>query len=178
MNALPDLIIGKIVLITAPRAAQEVLLELAAGLARRGPVRVLDGGNQFNAYHLARTLRRYTPQIEAALSRVSLARAFTCYQMEALLATCPIQAAPTLVLDFPATFYDESVSLVERKRLMEHCVGHLRRLSGRAPVAVGARLVPPNQPERTALFSILRCAADQLWEVEAPALPAPPPTLF
>ncbi len=177
--ALPDLPSGKIVLVLAAHGAQEVLLELAAGLARRGPLRVLDGGNRFNAYRLARLLRRQTPELSAALNRISLARAFTCYQVETLVAASSADPPmPTLILDLLSTFYDESVSLGERRWLLERCMQHLRRLGEQAPVAVSAQPALPAQAERASLLRILQEAADQVWEMEAPTLPAPPPRLF
>ena len=52
-------------------------------LAERGPVRVLDGGNQFNAYLIARQLHG-RPDL---LDRISISRMFTCYQVLASLDT-------------------------------------------------------------------------------------------
>jgi len=161
------------------------MVELAAGLARRGTMRVLDGGNLFNAYLVARALRRQTVNIPAALERIFLARAFTCYQMEALLAASPAQPVPTLVLDLPATFYDESVRLPERQRLLARAVRHLRRLSSQAPVAVSARPAPAaaqagsvGLAERAGLLDILIEAVDRVWEADLPAAPDLPPRLF
>lgn len=175
-------------LFLAPRAAQGIMIELAAGLARRGAPRVLDGGNLFNAYLLARALRRQTVELQAALGRIVLARAFTCYQMEALLAASPALPNPTLVLDLPALYYDESVPLRERQRLLQRGVQHLRRLSRQAPVAVSARPAQAasrgpfagqvGQAERAALLDILIGAVDRVWEADLPAAPALPPRLF
>ena len=172
-------------LLLAPHAAQGMMIELAAGLARRGELRVLDGGNLFNAYLLARALRRQTVDILAAMERVSLARAFTCYQMDALLAASPAQPVPTLVLDLPAMYYDESVPLPERQRLLARGVQHLRRLSSQAPVAVSARPAPaaagaglPGLAERAALLDILIEAVDRVWEADMPVAPELPPRLF
>ncbi|MDD5368574.1 MAG: hypothetical protein PHQ40_05780 [Anaerolineaceae bacterium] len=177
-NLLPDLQTGAVVLVLGPRAAQGAMLELSAGLACRGALRVLDGGNQFNAYRLARALRRQTVDIHTAMARISLARAFTCYQMEALLASSATQPIPTLVFDLLATFYDESVALTERRRLLGRAVRHLQRLSQAAPVAVSAQPAGPAQAERTVLLEMLRSVTGLAWELEMPTLPALPPALF
>ncbi len=177
-GALTDLPVGKIVCVVAPHSAHRILLDLAAMLACRGPLSVLDGGNRFDAYRLARSLRQRTVTITPLLDRISLARAFTCYQMEALLAAATLPALPTLVLDLLATFYDESVSLAERCWLLERCMGHLRTLSQRAPVAVSAYPASPDQPERLELLGILFEAADQVWEMDLPAPPVEPLRLF
>ncbi len=167
MDAQIDLPTGNVVLVIGQHAAQDAMIELAGGLVHLGRVRVLDGGNQFNAYWLARSLRRRSPEMFPMLSRVSLARAFTCYQMETMLAESRSLATPTIVMDLLATFFDESVALPERRRLLQRAVDHLRRLCQQAPLAVGARPPIPGS-ERGELYAILRDAADQVWEVGVP----------
>jgi hypothetical protein len=46
----------------------------------------MDGGNRFDAHQIARYIRRQSSQLDAILGRIAIARAFTCYQMAALLA--------------------------------------------------------------------------------------------
>ena len=74
--------------------------------ALRGPVTVLDGGNRFNAYLVARGARGQTELLE----RITVSRAFTCYQMLTLLETTHPLPRPILILDLLNTYYDESVS--------------------------------------------------------------------
>jgi len=195
MQTLPDLVSGQVLLVIAPQAAWQGMLEMAARLSLRGALRVLDGGNQFNAYQVARALRRHTTDIERALGRIDLARVFTCYQMETLLLQAMPQIIPTLVLDFLSTFYDENVPFAERRRLVLRCAGYLRRLSARVPVVVSAQPAAPPPPgayreklhgfghgipggplgERAALLDLLRRSADQVseWEPPPPILPQP-----
>ena len=72
--------------LVGPHAASTAMLTFAARLAVHAPLRVLDGGNQFNAREVARLLRsQNAPDVYAALERIRVARAFTCYQMLALL---------------------------------------------------------------------------------------------
>jgi hypothetical protein len=175
---LPELVSGQILLVVAPHAAREGMLQLAAGLASRGSIRVLDGGNQFNAYQVARAARRQSADIDTLLERIFLARAFTCYQMGALLLSTRAHPFPTLVLDFLATFHDENVPMAERRRLLQHCSGHLRRLSQSAAVVISARPADPGHPERVELLSSLRRCADQVAEWEAPAPALLQPVLF
>lgn len=140
-------------LVLAPRRiGRDWMNTFAARLALVGPVLVLDGGNSFDALSIARQVRRQTVNLEAVLGRLRVARAFTCYQMAAMLGSLPgetaglmkdekdFQAGPPalLVLDFLATFCDESVPLLERSRLLEQALTHLRRLSASAPMAVSA----------------------------------------
>src|SRR5512146_2960645 len=107
---------GQLAMVLGPHAAQAQMLDLAARLAVGGPVRVLDCGNRFNVYPVARAIRSRTGSLQAALQRIHLARAFTCYQVLALLEEAPDESTPTLVLDLLATFYDEDVKLPETQR--------------------------------------------------------------
>lgn len=176
MKAPPELFSARLSLIYAPRRLIPLLLEAAACLALVGEVRVLDGGNCFNVYTLAQILRRCTPHVEAALSRIQVARAFTCYQTATLLQSTPASPIPTLVLDLLATFQDQSVPLSERRRLLAGNIAELRRLSGStelAEVRQGAVLVSvhpkPAAPDEEWL-QMLEAAAERVWRLES----APP----
>jgi hypothetical protein len=176
MDALTLPLSNRLLVLTAPHAAGTLMLELAARLALNGSLRVLDGGNRFNVYPVARTIRRYTPELHGALARIRLARAFTCYQMTAMLSEADADGLPTLVLDFLSTFYDENVSLAESQRLLDECLRHLKRLSRCAPVVVSAK--PPSQvcANRSVLVEQLAGQASQSWTLEP--LPAPAPQLL
>lgn len=157
---------NRMLLVVAPHAAGSMMLELAARLSLGGAVRVLDGGNRFNVYPVASALRRLTGEIYTCLGRITLSRAFTCYQMLTLLEETPVIEAPTLLLDFLSTFYDESVKLEESLRLLDACLPHMRRLAGMAPLLISAKPVPPICPDRVVLVNRLREAADQSWVME------------
>ncbi len=167
MDTLLDLTPGKWGLIAAPRALRPALLALVGRLAQNGPVCVLDGGNQFNTYQVARAVggRR------ELLNRIQLARAFTCYQMLALLESTPVLASPFLVLDLLATFQDENVPLPERLRLLDQCILHLHRLSrltfGLVSVCVPSGLELEQVPCMPALLQ----AASAVWKPEPASAP-------
>ena len=175
MDSLPDAVAGKMGLLIGPRAEREAMLKVVARLAQRGPVHILDGGNSFDAFQVARHVRRQTPLLDQALDRIQVARAFTCYQVVTLFAQTPAGSTPHLVLDMLATFYDESVSLAESERLLAIVIGHLGRLSHFAPVLVSVR--PPLMPERSGLVRILCQAVDQVYAETPPVAPSTP-TLF
>jgi hypothetical protein len=186
------------ILLVGPRDLNTTMLAAIARLGEGGPVRVLDGGNRFNAYTVARAIRLADPStplgVETAdvglsrgdplrgrcapqtptrleiLNRITVSRAFTCYQVLSLLESIssaplgaetadgglsrgdplrgrcapqtppqlarPIQFPPApalggiVVLDLLSTFYDESVQVGERKRLLRACITHLERLAG------------------------------------------------
>jgi hypothetical protein len=178
MNSLINPIRNQIQLVVAPYAGREMMLTLASRLSPGNVVRVLDGGNQFNAYTVSREIRRHTAELNHALSNIRLARGFTCYQMVMLLADTPtIPERPVLVLDLLATFYDESVPLAESRRLLENTIIHLRRLCRTAPVMVSARPPSTRYPERLMLLDLLRSASSQITPAEVPAF-TPYPASF
>lgn len=163
-------------LVIAPhRAQRQMMTLLTARLALTGSVRLLDAGNCFDGYGLARQLRQQTSYWQQALERVSVARAFTCYQVETLLTEAVADPSPVLVLNLLDTFYDENVKLAERMRLLEVSLAELRRLCRQASVAVSASLPVPNQPGE--LLGILEDAAGQVWSFEEPQ-PVEPLRLF
>jgi len=178
---------GRLHLIVAPPAlGLQLANTFIVRLALVGRVRVLDGGNHFEAHRIARLLRRQTSDLYAALERIQVQRAFTCHQMLAMLVHSATSPEPLLVLDMLSTFYDESAPQMERARLLEHSLGQLRRLSSIAPVAVSLPLSPPADiarqgaaPDRAVfLYSQamerLETIADQVWRFETPPLQVQP----
>ena len=156
-------------------AAADRLLDLAARLALRGPLLLLDCGNRANPLPLVRELRRLTSDPLLALDNIRAARAFTCFQVTALLeqvAFFPTQQ-PLLIFDLLATFYDESVPYDEGRRVLEkslHCISYVRRA---APVLISARLPPADFPERRAFVEMLCGISDQYWMEENSASQPP-----
>ncbi|GAP22022.1 hypothetical protein [Leptolinea tardivitalis] len=171
MNSLATPTRNQIQLVVAPHAGRDMMLALASRLAPGHVVRVLDGGNQFNAYTVSREIRRHTAALNQAMNNIRLSRGFTCYQMVVLLADTPtIPDRPVLVLDLLSTFYDESVPLAESHRLLENAIVHLRRLSRTAPVMVSARTPSALCPDRLVLLDLLRAASTRVMTAEAPRL--------
>ncbi len=163
-------------LVLAPHRAQRQLMTiLTARLALTSRVRLVDAGNCFDGYGLARQLRRQTSAWQQALDRVSVARAFTCYQVETLLTETAADLAPVLVLNLLDTFYDENVKLPERMRLLEVSLAELKRLGRVASVAVSASLPTRDQPAE--LLEVLAAAAGKVWSFEEPQ-PVEPLRLF
>lgn len=163
---------GQLALVIGPHAVQVQMLDLAARLAVSGPLRVFDCGNRFNVYPVARAIRSRTAGLREALERIHLARAFTCYQVLALLEEAPGEGVTTLVLDLLSTFYDGDVKLPEVQRLLRRSLLQLGRLSRAAPLIVSAQ--PPKPivyAERIGLLESLREAAQVLWEADATPLP-------
>lgn len=192
-NLLPSPVSGRILLLVAPDSLASDLFEMVARLALQSSLYILDGGNTFQGYSLARALHRYTHDIAGPMQRVMLSRAFTCYQMlalfESLLAgrdfaphslrptapehglPCPLRPAapehglpcPVLVLDFLGIFYDQDVRMPERRRLLRGCIQRLQTLARRTPVAVWVRQRSAVPQEALGFLDIVRNAAGQVW---------------
>jgi hypothetical protein len=176
-NQPPDVKAACLVLV-APHAAAQTMITLAAHLALRGPLRLLDGCNRFNAFLAARCLRSIgAPNLEETLKNIHMARAFTCYQMTVMLEQTPPGPLPTLIIDLLDTFYDESAPLPERRRLAQRCAQRLKVLGKHAPVVVSLRPPPPDQADPTGLQTIIQKAANLLWQQTVPQ-PPPPLKLF
>ncbi len=176
-----------------PRSLNAAMLTAIARLGERGPVRVLDGGNRFNAYVVARAARGQ-PKV---LNRITVSRAFTCYQVLSLLESTPAiqvvsasanacvsssseeetQASPRrlVALDLLNTFYDESVQVGERKRLLRACIVHLEQLAGAAGNAISIH--PPALASQAAvdLLGMLQASPAVETFFIQPEAPAPEP---
>ncbi|HEX9204823.1 MAG TPA: hypothetical protein VF853_02735 [Candidatus Deferrimicrobiaceae bacterium] len=151
---------GKVAGILGPGACRLALRALARPLLSGEPVVAVDGGNRFDPYEVARAERALGGTGRDALSRLLVSRAFTCHQLEALLARrlpaalSRSRARVALVLALPETFADEDVPYAEACRVFQRCLAALRRLSRE-----GARVVvtgesggghsSPSAPEKT-----------------------------
>jgi hypothetical protein len=153
-----------LIILVAPFAGSQAMLALAAHLAVSNALRVLDGGNRFNAREVARLLRHLNaPDLYRALGGIQVRRAFTCYQMTALLEDTPPSSQPNLAIDLLDTFYDESAPLPERRSLIERCMQQLRNLSSQAPTVASVRPPKPSHTDPTGLLEIVQNGSDLLW---------------
>ena len=169
MNELHTPTPGEIWLLHTP--PREAMLALVARMAVAGPLLALDAANEFDAYHVARLIRKQTRKLDQTLGRVRVARAFTCYQVLALFQQLPVSPVPHVVFDLPATFYDESVPLGESRRLLQVVLGHVERLRRDAPIVISVR--PTRSGRRTELLQAVVDRADHLFMWETPSVPAP-----
>jgi hypothetical protein len=161
---------GGWILLVGPRNLNATMLNAIARLGEGGAVRILDGGNRFNAYMVARAARGQ----QDVLNRITVSRAFTCYQVLSLLESTKAIPVPFIVLDLLSTFYDESVQAGERKRLLQACTLHLERLAGTAGGVVSVH--PPKVPSQAAveLLESLQASAEDTYFIQPPA-PVPEP---
>jgi hypothetical protein len=161
-------------LLVGPRSLNLSMLTAVARLGQGAPVRVLDGGNRFNAYTIARQAQGQAEVLE----RITVSRAFTCYQVLSLLEGTPAAPHPFVVLDLLNTFYDESVQAGERRRLLRLCITHLKRLEAAAGGAVSVH--PPAVPSQAAIemLGMLQAATPEVYFIQPAAPPPEPLRLF
>jgi hypothetical protein len=173
MNELTALTPGELVVLQSP--PPEVMTTIVARLALTGPVCVLDAGNRYDAFGVARMIRHHSADLEKTLNRIHIARAFTCYQVLALFEQSPDTAVPYAVFDLTSTFEDESVRRAESYRLLRLVLNHVQRLRRVAPIVVSLR--PPRNTGRLGLHRAVTGLADRVfaWETEPVIVQ---PTLF
>jgi hypothetical protein len=154
-------------LLVAPRRALRGMIAAAAArLCLNGAVRVLDGGDLYDARSVARMTRLLTPRLDEALGRIEIAQAFTCYQVETLLAAQQAGPDPWLGLDLLDTFADENAPLAHRDYLAQLLVQHLLRLARQSITLVG--VAPAENPPVNSYVAWLTRAAERVLRLEAP----------
>lgn len=164
------------VVITAGREAEKIT-ELIEALVLRGSLYLMAGSDWIPAYALARSIRRKTLHVKQVLDGLRLARAFTCYQMRALLESAPPDKDPLLVLDVMSTFFDQDIPVETRLRVFGQCCQHLQRLAVYRPVAV---LAQPKQPasDYEQFYALLAAITSQVVHVTPAAGQVLQPALF
>jgi len=185
---------GKVAGILGPGACRLALRALARPLLSGEAVVAVDGGNRFDPYEVARAERALGGSGREALSRLLVSRAFTCHQLEALLARrlpgalARSGARVVLVLGLPETFADEDVPYAEACRVFQGCLAALRRLSrGGTRVVVAGEgelagdtlpLRPPTDqecpPKRAGFFRYLERTSTPLLLLAGDTLPLRP----
>jgi hypothetical protein len=176
MDILPTFHSGSLIVACASGAAREPVAQLTAELALRGPLTILDGGNRFQPYRVAQLLRQKTVDVNAVSKRIFIRRAFTCYQMLALLENTPALKQPYIILDLLATFYDEHVPTHEARRLLDACLHQAERLRQLAPLLI--TLAPPIVPERAFLVEMVCSRAERVLMQDVPVPAATQLSLF
>ena len=173
---------NELMVVFGPHAGSGRMLDLAARLALRGPLYILDCGNRSNMYRVARELRLLTDDSAGKLKNIRLSRAFTCFQVYALLEKLtPEAGVPVLVMDLLSTFMDESVQVDESALTFLRTLDCIERASLVTPVVVSAKPLLSLSSPRLALLAELKRRATHIWEELSLSEPEPlnlQPSLF
>jgi Rad51 len=149
----------------------DLIFKPIAQLAGSGrPVYVVDGDNSFRSYFIARYAREMNLNPRRALAQVQVARAFTCYQLAAIVERLSRRAdtlnctggncAGIVCLGLLGTLYDEDVAWPEAQRLLREVITHLKVLAERWPVIVTVRPPSSKVRHRLGLIEVLMQQAD------------------
>lgn len=171
---------GKLYMLHGGGAVFRLSLSAAAHALLQGiPMTLVDGTNRFDVYYLAEFARRFARQQrgrgvtpEEVLNRIFVSRAFTCYQMEALLterlpAFVRKKRSPVVIIfGLLDTFYDEQAPLFEVKGSLQRIIGALHRLrQGGVSVLLASLDVRPAAKGRSGLFPWLASTMDRVYGV-------------
>ena len=147
-------------------ALSERMLQLISALALRQSLVVLDCGNRSDMYAVAKLIRPYTNDPVSVMNNIRLSRAFTCYQVLAMIQASSRQSQqqPLIVLDLLTTFLDGDVDLKDSQRLLAHCLILLEKISEAVPVLISTRQIPAIAEHRKPLLDQLKANVDVCWE--------------
>jgi hypothetical protein len=156
-------------------------LHIASHALLRGvPVALVDGTNRFDAYYIAEFARKVTSQRlvkqrvtpEQLLQRIYIARAFTCYQMEATLTErlpefLKKTGAPiAIIFGLLDTFYDDQAPLFEVQASIQRVIAALHQLKAdNIAVLLASVDTKLESKERNRLFPQVASALDHVLEV-------------
>ena len=140
---------GEVTVWAGPSVAIEPLLELLyVGSARAGGrVSLLEGANRFHPYRIGELGRAFGVDARETVRRIRLARAFTAYQMVALVdgwASEALRHPPTLLVghDLPALFADDEIPVEEQDGLLRRVARGLAALLRRVDLPLLLTLGP------------------------------------
>jgi len=156
-------------------------------LLKEIPVTLVDGANRFDLYSIAEFARRVTRSEflgtgctlvercvapERLLESIFISRAFTCYQMEAVITErLPAFVKRThspmvIIFGLLDTFYDEQAPLFEVKASLQRIIGALHRLKrDNVSILLASLDMKLESKERNSLFPKLMSAMDRVFYV-------------
>lgn len=142
-------------------------------LLRGVPIALVDGTNHFDVYYIAEFARKVTSQSKRCvtpdqlLRQIYIARAFTCYQMEATIterlpAFLKRTGAPVaIVFGLLDTFYDEQAPLFEVQKSVQRIIVALQELKqANISVLLASKDMKLESKGRNTLFPKVRSAMD------------------
>ena len=122
-----------------------------------GNVVFVDGGNTFQLYHVARLARLHGLDPKQALERIYISRAFTAYQMTALVleklreTIRRYDAKLVVISDIAGFFLDKDIAETEAHRVYSQVLAYLSNFAKENQVMLVATY-PPHQASRRNTF--------------------------
>jgi len=118
----------------------------------------IDGGNTFNPYAISAVAQQHNVDPQFTLERIFVSRAFTAYQLSALIsetlenALKQYRSKLVLISDIPALFLDRDVPTKEAMNLFNNAMIHLSELVTRRDVVIVASCFPRGRFRRRRFF--------------------------
>ncbi|MGM0608212.1 MAG: hypothetical protein ACQESP_07320 [Candidatus Muiribacteriota bacterium] len=120
-----------------PDPQGHIHMKLYEYILNKKNIKLIDCGNRFNPYFLARVARYSKVNINQLLERIQISRVFTIYQLKnRLKSEKNSRNIPVFLSDIDKIIEDESISETEMTRLTEICV--LSMLEIKAPILLNA----------------------------------------
>jgi hypothetical protein len=168
---------GKLYCLHGTGSVFRLSLSAAAHVLLSGvPITLVDGTNHFDVYYIPEFARRMAssggPSPDELLNNIFISRAFTCYQMEAVIterlpAFVQKKSSPiAIIFGLLDTFYDEQASLSDVRAGVRRIIGALRQLKeAKITVLLASLDVKPASKERGALFPQVCSVMDEVYAV-------------
>ena len=123
----------------------------------------LDGGNTFKPNQVARLARLHQLDPQQALEHIYLSRAFTAYQMTALIleklkeTVKRYDAKLVIISDIAGFFLDKDVPEYEAHRVYSQVIAYLRNFAKENQIALIATYPPHQQTKRNSYLQTVTC---------------------
>jgi hypothetical protein len=120
------------------KVLRSAMQELVDRFAMQEAVQVIVGGNWISFDGLPLLLGERAGSLYEILDNISVSRAETCYQMVDTLQAMQPSAAPLIITDMLASFYEKDLTEQEVGMLLKKCLDRIKYLSLFAPVLIDA----------------------------------------
>jgi hypothetical protein len=123
----------------------------------------LDGGNTFKPNQVARLARLHQLDPKQAIERIYLSRAFTAYQMTALIleklkeTVKRYNAKLVIISDIAGFFLEEDVPEYEARRVYSQVIAYLHNFAKENQIALIATYPPHQQTKRNSYLQTVTC---------------------
>ena len=123
----------------------------------------LEGGNTFKPNQVARLARLHQLDPQQALDHIYLSRAFTAYQMTALIleklkeTVKRYDAKLVIISDIAGFFLDKDVPEYEAHRVYSQVIAYLRNFAKENQIALIATYPPHQQTKRNSFLQTVTC---------------------
>jgi len=123
----------------------------------------VDGGNTFQLYHVARLARLHRLDPKQTLERIYISRAFTAYQMTALVleklreTIRRYDAKLVVISDIAGFFLDKDVAETEARRVYSQVTAYLSNFAKENQVMLVATYPPHQASRRNTLLHEVTC---------------------